>query len=157
MPVTFTFSEIGSVPVSVSVGPDALKADNTYNYAARVSSGLKVLVVNGDPSSDKQRSEPYFYQTALSPSDDAAQEFDFKEVSEGEFEGMVLDDYQVIFLCNLYRVTEDRVAALTRFVEAGGGLAIFLGDQVDENIYNKDLFAEGNGLLPARPDRNPRR
>jgi hypothetical protein len=42
------------------------------------------------------------------------------------------------------------VESLARYVFDGGGLAIFLGDQVDAEAYNSTLYVDGRGLLPAR-------
>ncbi len=148
VPFTFRFEETGSVPVTVSIDADALRPDNSRHFAARVTDGVQVLLVNGDPSSDPERSETFFLKLALTPGD-ARTGYAIEEVSETVFETMPLDKYQVIFICNLYRVTEDRLAGLEKWVDNGGGLVFFLGDQVDEQVYNQILYKDGEGLLPA--------
>lgn len=150
VPFKFKFEETGSVPITASVGADPLKPDNTRNFAARVRDGVQVLLVNGDPSSDFEHSEVYFLKQALRPRGLGLLGFTIEEVTESQFEALDLSRFQVIFICNLYRFTEDRQAALDKWVKAGGGLVIYLGDQVDEEIYNTQLYKEGKGLLPAR-------
>jgi len=73
-------------------------------------------------------------------------------VTDTELETADLDRYQVIFLCNVYRLSEDRIKALEAWTETGGGLVIMPGDQVDEDAYNEQLHREGNGLSPFKLD-----
>jgi hypothetical protein len=150
VPFRFKFEETGSVPITASVGADPLKPDNTRHFAARVRDGVQVLLVNGDPSTDHEHSEVYYLKQALRPRGLGLLGFTIDEVSESQFEGLELSKFQVIIVCNLYRVSEDRQIALDKWVKAGGGLIVFLGDQVDEEIYNAQLYRDGKGLLPAR-------
>ncbi len=150
VPFSYKFEETGAVPITATIPADALRSDNSRLFAARVREGVQVLLVNGDPSSDRERSEIYFLEGALKPSKRVRLGFATEEVSENLFEGLDLSRFQVIFLCNVYRVSEERAAALDRWVKAGGGLIITLGNQVDDVIYNQLLYKEGAGLLPAR-------
>ena len=52
-----------------------------------------------------------------------------------------------------------RSTALEDFLKQGGGVVIFGGDQVVADNYNRLLYADGKGLLPAvgRPERGRRR
>ncbi|MEX2214569.1 MAG: BatA domain-containing protein [Phycisphaeraceae bacterium] len=150
VPVSFKFEEIGSVPVTVSLPADPLPPDNTRHFAARVRDGIAVLVVNGAPDSDKEKSETYFLSRALLPSERVRLGFSVEEVTENQFEAMDISRFQVIILANLYRVTDDRNTALDTWVKNGGGLIFYLGDQVDDAIYNQTLYKDGAGLLPAR-------
>ncbi|MEX0776884.1 MAG: BatA domain-containing protein [Phycisphaeraceae bacterium] len=150
VPFTYTFRQVGSVPIEARMGPDALEADNTRLYAARVNEGVHVLLVDGDPSSVRGRSETFFLDYALSPPGDVPSGYVVETVGEGQFEGMALDRFQAIFVCNLYRISEDRLKALRAYVAAGGGLVFCLGDQVDAEVYNGLLYDEGRGLLPIK-------
>src|SRR6185295_15134536 len=42
------------------------------------------------------------------------------------------------------------VSDLEKFVFAGGGLLVVLGERVQIDAYNRDLFRQGGGLLPVR-------
>ena len=59
----------------------------------------------------------------------------------------------MIFLCNVYRLgdkTAENIAQLEKWVEAGGGLVLLPGDQIDEQFFNDQYFRDGAGLSPLR-------
>jgi len=149
-PFTFRFEEPGWVPVRAEIGADPLPADNVRYYAAAVSAGVQVLIVDGDPSSDPLRSESLFLARALAPPGDTRSSYAVQIVTEDQFEIASLTPYQAVFLCNVYRLSDERVASLEQWVRGGGGLAVFLGGQVDDQMYNRCLYREGKGLLPLR-------
>ena len=148
VPFTFTFQEPGSVPVQADIAADALPRDNTRYFAARVRKGIHILLVDGEPSAEYGRTETFYLRRALAPPGESLSGNVVEVVTENQFEGMPLEHFQVIFLANLYRLTEDRIEAVGRWVRAGGGLVFFLGDQVDEALYNEKLYAGGTGLFP---------
>ena len=57
--------------------------------------------------------------------------------------------YDVVVLCNVAQFNELEVTALGDFLKQGGGVVIFGGDQVVAENYNRLLYDNGNGLLPA--------
>jgi len=147
VPFTFTFAEAGPGPVRAEVPADVVPRDNVRYRAVRVRKGVPILLVDGEPSSEYGETETFYLQRALDPPGDIASGNDVRVITENQFEDLPLGDFQVIVLANLYRVTEGRLAALARWVREGGGLVVFLGDQVDEMVYNGNLAAEA-GLLP---------
>ncbi len=150
-PFTFTFRESGTVPVRAEIAaPDVLPADNVRHFAARVRDGVPVLVVDGDPSSEYGRSESFFVQRVLSPPGVTQSGNVVETVNENQFEDLAVDKYQVIYLCNIYRLSDDRVTTLENWVKGGGGLIVALGDKIDDQFYNQSLYRDGQGLLPAR-------
>lgn len=69
--------------------------------------------------------------------------------------GEVLNDlarYSLVVLANARDLQVEFVAALERFVSRGGGLIIFLGENVsdDDVTYSKLLYRDGLGLCPVR-------
>ena len=58
-------------------------------------------------------------------------------------------EVDMVFLCNVPAPTQDAVQKLEQFVAGGGGLAVFVGNQVDTKRYNEILYRDGQGLLPA--------
>jgi len=127
---------------------DYLQADNVRYYAARVIPGIPTLLVDGDPSARRYRSESSFLERSLIAPGEVLSGVSVDVVTDNEFETVDLQRYQVIFLCNLYRITPERREALEKWVRAGGGLVIALGDQIDEELYNEELYQDGKGLLP---------
>ena len=149
IPFTYTFRQTGSVPVRAEVAPDVLRRDNVRHYAASVRKGVPILLVDGEPSSQYGETETFYLERALDPPGDTTSGNDVRVVTENQFESLALDGYQVVVLANLYRITEGRRTSLEQWVRGGGGLVVFLGDQVDELAYNERLHAAGQGLLPV--------
>ena len=155
---TFTDSskESFSVPVEISLdnefskSEDALREDNVRYFPARVASGMRVLIVDGDPSGIFGRSESFYLSNALSPGGPANSGVDVTVLDDADFDSSNLSQYEVIFIANLYRITEERAVGLNEWVKNGGGLVLLLGDQIDEDVYNDVLYKNGSGLLPFK-------
>ncbi|MEK6234884.1 MAG: hypothetical protein N2C14_09240, partial [Planctomycetales bacterium] len=162
-PFTFTFASLedpdatsSPIPIRVEINvagrtDDRLAADNTRFYAARVARGIPTLLVDGDPSNRRDRSETYFLRIALAPRGASSSGIVPTVINATEFESRALDAHQVVFLCNPDRVGEQRRKTLEKWVRSGGGLVILLGDQLfDVQAFNDDLYNDGKGLSPAR-------
>jgi hypothetical protein len=169
VPFTYTFARpedgrvapaLESVPervpiraeISVEEDPsaDRLAADNVRYYAARVRGGMPTLVVDGEPSATYGRSESFFLARALAPPGEFLSGIAVNTVTDADFEAIPLDQYRVVYLCNVYRLSDERRNALETWVKSGGGLVVALGDQVDEEYYNQELYRDGEGLFPLR-------
>ncbi len=153
-----TFSEVGAVPVRAEIRADGMAADNVRYFAARVHDGVKVLLVSGDPLDVK--SETYHLRTFFNAKGSASTGVVATEIAESSFEGADLSQYQAIWLCNVSppNLSEKRLKGdkdtkgLEDWVREGGGLIFTLGDQVDEEAYNQQLYENGKGLLPIKLD-----
>ena len=55
----------------------------------------------------------------------------------------------MVVLCNVAQFSPARGRGPGRVSQAGGGLVVFGGDQVIADNYNRLLYADGKGLLPA--------
>jgi hypothetical protein len=101
---------------------------------------VRVLVVDGAPSPVRYRDEAYFVESALaSPASPVRPRL----VDAEAFATEDLSQVDVVFLLNA-RSVGAKAADLARFVEAGGGLFVSVGDQVDPEAYDRELGA----LLP---------
>ena len=147
IPVAASFAREGTGDI------DHLLEDNERFYAARVASGIRTLIVDGDPSAAYGRAESFSLQRALAPPGDIFSGIRCDVVTDVEFDSVRLDDYHVVYLCNLYRLTDQRRVMLEAWVRGGGGLVVFPGDQIDEHVYNETLYRDGDGLMPVRLDR----
>jgi hypothetical protein len=139
----------------LALGPaDRLPADNVRYLSVYVYDQVRVLLVDGDPHAEPYKSETDFLRLALAPIDLDAPNTPFLITTEvralDDLEGLRLADYRVIMLANVAGVSQALAGRLARFVGDGGGLVFFLGDQVDVREYNDVLYADGQGLLPAR-------
>lgn len=157
---SYTFTDPGkelfSAPVEISLddelskNQDALIEDNTRYFPARVANGIRVLIVDGDPSGIFGKSESFYLSKALSPGGPAISGVDVTVLDDTDFDSSNLSEYEVIFVANLYRITEARAEGLHEWVQNGGGLILLLGDQIDEDVYNDVLYKNGTGLLPFK-------
>ena len=153
IPVVFDKPGGHSLKVSIDAR-DALEADNTFYTTVQVNPRLPVLLVNGDIDAAREKSAAFYLQAALeSVSDDpAADSIPVQVVAPADLASLKLDKYRVVILSNVPDLPTAQVAPLEQFVQAGGGLAILLGDRCDTKFYNDVLGAQTRplgSLLPA--------
>ena len=65
-----------------------------------------------------------------------------------DLEALELAEYDAVILANVYRLGAGGLRRIESYVRGGGGLIVFLGDQVDVEYYRAHLYAGGRGLLP---------
>jgi hypothetical protein len=132
---------------------DRLQADSVSYFPARLVKGIPTLIVDGDPSSAFGKAESFYLRRALAPFGPVPSGVAADIVTENEFDSLSLEKYQVIFLCNVYRLGEkpdETIHKLEKWVAAGGGLVIMPGDQIDEGFFNQHYFKDGAGLSPLK-------
>jgi hypothetical protein len=142
------------VPVRAAVGrADLLPYDNERLYSARVETGVRTLIVDGDPGVEFEgsNSEHFFLNFALQPSGRVRYGYSVDVKTENQFEGLDLKSYQLVYLCNVFTLSDERIKSLEKWVDDGGGLVVALGDQsVNAEFYNERFFKEGKGLMPIK-------
>ncbi len=136
--------------VRVELSPDRLGIDNVRYLSMEVVPAVRMLLVNGEPSADSYDDELTFLATALRPEGEVFSGNELVIVDEAGFEEADLSTVHLVVLANVYRVSEPAIDALERYVRRGGGLLMFLGDQVDPDEFNVALYRSGDGLSPAR-------
>jgi hypothetical protein len=131
----------GSHDVEVSIDRDDFPLDDRRWARLELSDALRVLVINGDARTVLREDEAYFLETALKASDRTTSVVSAlpDDVSPG-----TLDSYNVVFLANVAEPSAPLAAALTRYVQRGGGLFVSVGSRVNIPIWNDRLGA----LLP---------
>jgi len=148
------FTSAGGHSIEVRVGPDDLPADDVYRVAVNVLGELKVLLVSDESGRPFPQNETDFIEVALQPfaaTPDAplADLVQTAIVHPDKLDDKALESVRVVVLTNVPRLSNKQVDQLRSFVEAGGGLLIFPGDRVDTQWYNRELYDNGAGLLPA--------
>lgn len=136
------FPSGGSFAGSVRLERDALPEDDVRAFIAHVPPDVRALVANGAPSPVRYRDEAFFVETALRSG--GASPIVVRTVDADHLGRQSLEDFDVILLLNARPPDPALAQRLARFVEAGGGLFIALGDQVEAEAYN-DAFG---ALLP---------
>ncbi|MBK7645377.1 MAG: BatA domain-containing protein [Planctomycetes bacterium] len=156
---TLTFAKSGEHMVVASVEGDRLAIDNERAQVFEVPDSLRVLLVDGQPSSSIEEDEVGLLRTVLDPPLDdtsaagAAPAPFLPTVMHAEELGnaeLSLANYDAVWLANLDRVTQPVAERLSSFVSAGGLLVVSCGDAMDLGAWNQRMFkADGDCLLPA--------
>lgn len=125
---------------------DQLLDDSVSYYASRVSDGVPVLLIDGDPSAVSERSETHYLKSL----EVAGTGLNAQVATVSELETVSLSDYEVIFLCNVDEASADRVRSLEQWVRDGGALVIMPGDRVRARTFNDTFFGDGEGISPLK-------
>ncbi len=132
------------VAIKLVGGDDALPADDESAVPVAVADALPVLLVDGEPGLEPLSSETDFLRAALAPTGDDTPQAKTTTVSLEQFTADSLKDEKVLVLANVEKLDAERVAAVGRFLDAGGGLLVAPGDRVNADLFNN------LGILPAR-------
>jgi hypothetical protein len=156
---TFTvprFEQTGFNQVTANLEAEdaGLAVDNTRYAVVEVREKVPLLFVEGDPAGSREKADAAdsFYLRKLFL--DAAGGFDVVQRGVQELEQPNLDQYPAIYLFNVPRLSDKAKANLEAYVKSGGGVAFFLGESVNADFYNSQLYADGRGPFPvplARP------
>ena len=144
--VAHRFQTPGEHTVHLILDGDRLEVDNHRWLSVPVRESLRVLCVHGRPGAARS------ITLALSPLKTDTPEIRTETVSENILLERELSNYDAIFLCNVARLSRDEAGVLQRYLQQGGGLITFLGDQINADSYNQYVISKDNtkGFLPAR-------
>jgi hypothetical protein len=137
------------------VGGDDLPFDDRRFLAFDARLPDRVLLIDGEPGPSVYGNETYYLETALRlklPGDDKATSATPYEPTHVALSaaGSSLPDlspFRVAALCNVAELSPAEAGSLARFVESGGSLMVFTGDQVKAAAY---AALEPAKVLPAR-------
>jgi hypothetical protein len=151
---TYRFDTPGDHTVEVRAAGDLLETDNHRWLALPVASHLRVLCVNGRPSGGDFQGATDYLVVALAPNGPTADQSILRPevVSERALSEIDLEGYGCVFLCDVAQFTPGEVRRLDTYVRGGGGLVVFLGNQVRPESYNRQWAGQegGRSLLPAK-------
>jgi hypothetical protein len=82
--------------------------------------------------------DAYYIRAALSPEGGGL--FRPVEIEEGGLSNQVLAGIDILVLSNVVRLLPMEIDAVSRFVEGGGSVLIFLGNRVDTGAYNRNIL-----------------
>jgi hypothetical protein len=150
-PVEFEhrFPSEGSFLVTVSIDEDELPGDNAAHAAVVVSSGVPVLLVDGDKRLDPVKAKSFFVKAALTSAGNTAPWVRSTVVEPSGLTAKALEGIDVVMLLDVDELSDGALKSLSQFVERGGGLIIAPGEHAKAAFYNGPLFAAGKGLSPA--------
>ncbi|MEM7199881.1 MAG: BatA domain-containing protein [Planctomycetota bacterium] len=142
-----TFADVGYHGVVAALGPDRFAPDNTWALAVEAAAASRVLLVDGDIGDRPDEAETYYLAAAL---DHSRAGIDLEVIPDHLLPDRELGLFDLIYLCNVPSPAPPVIERLEAYIEGGGGLVVFLGDQTDPRLYNERWAREGAGLLPAR-------
>jgi hypothetical protein len=153
----FEFRAVGDQVLQVRTDADALEADDARSLTVTVRDTWPVLVVNGKPAAERYDTAAAWLADALFPFPETARHPAYparpKVIDTARFADPAAGDltaYDCVFLCDVPRLSEREVARLETHLQRGGGLVICLGPNADLESYNRLLYRDGKGLLPAK-------
>ncbi len=151
--INYRFEAPGNHVVEARLGPDLLDIDNHRWLALDVKESLRVLCVDGKPAGGGMVGATDYLVLALNPQPDSTQPALVRPevIAESALLDRDLTRYDCIFLCNVAQFTASEARVLHNYVQGGGGVVFFLGDQVLAERYNGQLGGDQQlRLLPAR-------
>jgi hypothetical protein len=147
----------GAHVLSVSlVNDEKLKVDNVRHRVVEVAAELKVLIVEGERGQELLSGSGAFLDLALAPRKEIGPTGKVRSdtyvapevISDLELGNKVFADYKAVILTNVAAVNPPQAEQLRKFVERGGTLMVFMGEQVNQDAYNSILLSRG--LLPGK-------
>ncbi len=149
----FQFTSPGDHLVEVSIDDDPLALDNKRYMVVPVRESLNVLLVDGHFKAEPYQAETDYLAQALSPTEQAPGQprpIRVEVIPESQLSHKELPSFDVVVLCNVDQFSQPEVTAIDDFLNQGGGVVVFGGDQVVPENYNRLLYADGKGFLPAK-------
>ncbi len=155
---SYRFDVPGDHAVEARAGGDALEIDNHRYLALTVRRAIRALCVDGRPSGGSFRGAADYLAVALAPQGEASEHalLQVAVAAESALLERNLSAYDCLFLCNVAQFTASEARALDAYLQGGGCVVFFLGDQVLADRYNRELGVAGEGragglqILPAR-------
>ena len=153
--VQILFPQPGSHVIEAQLPPDPLLADNKSQCILDLEEGLRVLLIDGDPSGKHS----FFVESALDPGGNVKtgllitrQSPEFLRDADPES----LNRYTCIIIQAVPRFDSRAIDNLYQFVSSGGGLAFLFGELMTDQDYEhyNDVFRQAaiaSGKNPILP------
>ena len=132
--VQVVFPKSGSHVVQAELPPDSIAADNQASCVLDIAEGIRVLLVDGDAGGKHS----YFFESALDPGGSAKTGLLIQRERPEylrDADGLALENYACIILQSIPNLDPRALANLHRYVNGGGGLALWFGDDISMNDY----------------------
>ncbi|MEM9826877.1 MAG: BatA domain-containing protein [Planctomycetota bacterium] len=136
----------GKHAVEVSLADDSLLIDNRRVALLPLTDAERVLIIDGTA----EREGAYFLAAVMDPGSQvrigAIPDIQPLSFLRG-IDANRLAEYRAVYLIDVPTIGENAADALSRYVAKGGGLAWFLGENVDFSNYNQRLVGRrGEGI-----------
>ena len=151
--VQVLFPKSGSHVVEAQLPPDSLNADNSARCVLDLQDGLRVLLIDGDSTGKHS----FFFESALNPGGNAKTGLIMtREGSEflRDSDLAAIQNYACIILQAVPSLGPRALDNLHKYVSHGGGVAVFFGEQMPIDDYNKSWtkpIATAENATPLMP------
>src|SRR6185436_9587237 len=115
---------------------------------ADIHDKTRILYVKAASLEGAKKDDKDYIVTALTPRPNEA--LSIETVTPLELPSRKLSEYQIVILANMPDLVREEFERLFYFVAEGGGLIVFLGDNVVPELYNASFKHKGESLLPAK-------
>jgi hypothetical protein len=152
VPLRTNWSRQGPARVTAEIQADALEIDNRRYLSVDIHKSPRVLIVDGGSGDPGQPSPSHYLAVSLSPRSEAVARLpiETETVSWLSLPNVSLEEYDVVFLANVARLSDAKVSALFDFVSRGGGLFVFIGENVKIDAWNQGMWRDEQFLLPGQ-------
>ncbi|MCA8986704.1 MAG: BatA domain-containing protein [Planctomycetaceae bacterium] len=140
-----TLAQSGEHALAVKIPSDSLSIDNTRYETVFVPERQRVLIADGS----EQNTEADYVADAIA-ADPQVTGFEAVIIRPESLREQDLSRFAVVYLLNIDRLPPDVVTQLESYVNAGGGLAWFMGDRIDSQFYGE--LAAKHDELASNPD-----
>jgi len=153
--LVFSVDEPGFHWGKVIVRADCLDADNARYFSLVARRSVPILCVDGVPSKRRFESGIAYSAYAFAPEKGlegthaVSNILDPKVIGVEQFWEEDIGEYEIVVLSNLETISGRMYEELRRFVRDGGGLMIFLGDNVDPVEYSERYGSSADSFLPC--------
>jgi len=135
-----SFDSLGAHRGEIRVGSDDFDQDNSYFFTLNVIPKVRVLVVNGEPSSNWFEDEAHWFSLAVTASEESP--FTLTSVETSQLSSAMLAASDVVVMLNSGSdLSNTQARGIENFVENGGSLFLAPGDRVDAQGFNQRLGA----------------
>ncbi len=138
------FPTAGQHEVTARLQSDAVEVDNARYAVLDLAATVPVLIVDSDPKGE----DAFFVGSALAPGGKVNSGLKPVIDTPRALRQGGLERYAAIVLTNIERLDPVEIEALESYVQAGGGVAFFLGERCRAEFYNRQLYRDGAGLFP---------
>jgi hypothetical protein len=141
------FAGTGAHWLGAALPADAVGVDNRRYFACDLPAARPVLIVDGSPDGRGGRQ----LSLALAPGGNTRTGWQ-PHVEPARFlaDADRLNEQAAVCLLDVPRLADDELAALESYIRGGGGVAFFVGANIDRSFYNDRLFKNNDeGLFPA--------
>jgi hypothetical protein len=129
---------IQEAQVRLQIPSDAYRLDDRVEIPVAFPPSFHVVIVNGDPQAVPFRDEVFYIEGALRNDKPTWAQMRLSIVTGGLVAQGILADAQVVVLANVASMEPSASRALVDFVQAGGGVLITMGDQVNAEWANQN-------------------